>query len=103
MLFGERYAEQDNYYGAELQAFVAEGLLTHLDFAWSRSNGRYVQQCLEAEGDRLQHYLRDGAHLYVCGAIEGIGAGVQQVLQQLLGEAQLQTLQQQGRYHRDLY
>lgn len=103
LLFGERYAEQDNYYGAELQAFRAEGLLTHLDFAWSRPNGRYIQQCLLAEKDRLQRYLAAGAHLYVCGAIAGVGAGVQQTLVQLLGEPQLLRLQQQGRYHRDLY
>jgi sulfite reductase (NADPH) flavoprotein alpha-component len=56
-----------------------------------------------AEKDRLQRYLAAGAHLYVCGAIAGVGAGVQQTLVQLLGEPQLLRLQQQGRYHRDLY
>ena len=103
LLFGERYAELDNYYAAELTGFVDAGVISHLDFAWSRPQGRYVQQCLQAEAARLQQYLASGAHIYVCGAIDGIGAGVQQVLLQILGDNLLDELQRQGRYHRDLY
>ncbi|MFQ6370211.1 PepSY domain-containing protein [Shewanella sp. YIC-542] len=111
LLFGERHAEQDNYYGRELQRFVDDGIITHLDFAWSREasgpqapqHGPYVQDYLVAGQARLQEFLRRGAHIYVCGAINGVGAGVTQTLTRLLGKAQLQALQQQGRYHRDLY
>ncbi|MCH1924446.1 PepSY domain-containing protein [Shewanella sp. C32] len=108
LLFGERYAELDNYYADELQRHLANGTLTELDYAWSRSHqpeyqGKYVQQLLHEHSERLQQYLADGAHLYVCGSIDGIGAGVQLALQQLLGDNALTALQQQQRYHRDLY
>ncbi|WP_417760173.1 PepSY domain-containing protein [Shewanella sp.] len=108
LLFGERYAELDNYYGDELQRYVDNGTISILDYAWSRCHDRfqpgiYVQQLLTEHSERLQQYLADGAHIYVCGNIDGIGAGVQLALQQQLGDEALNALQQQQRYHRDLY
>ena len=41
--------------------------------------------------------------LYVCGSLEGMAAGVDAVLSELLGEAGLQTLIEENRYRRDVY
>ncbi|EKE77183.1 PepSY domain-containing protein [Gallaecimonas xiamenensis] len=103
LLFGERQPGQDYYYQDELEAFLADGTLARLDLAWSRSDGRYVQQALAQALPQLDQVLAQGAHLYVCGAIDGIGKGVHQVLLEHLGEAGVAALVTAGRYHRDLY
>ncbi|KFZ36056.1 hypothetical protein HR45_18425 [Shewanella mangrovi] len=108
LLFGERYADSDAYYGDELAQYLANGVLSKLDCAWSRSRdnvarGQYVQQLLAPQSRLLSEYLAQGAHIFVCGSIDGIGVGVHQALVEVLGETQLNALVQQGRYHRDLY
>lgn len=103
LLFGERYEHQDAYYYDELMHYQQQGVLTHVDFAWSRSRGDYVQDKLRAQQPRLQHFLAQGAHIYVCGGIHTVGTGIQQALEALLPADQLNELVRADRYHRDLY
>lgn len=103
LIFGERHAQQDDYYRAELAAFEELGLISQLDKAWSRDQGQYVQHCLAEQSDLLERYLAGGAHLYLCGAVDGIGKGVMALLGEQLGEGAMAALQRQGRLHRDLY
>lgn len=105
LIYGERNAACDHYYRAELQAWQAEGLLSHCDYAWSRDPPTpvYVQQLLREQAGRLRAWLAAGAAIYVCGSAQGMAQAVDATLRELLGEAELGRLIEQGRYRRDVY
>ena len=105
LLFGERNRACDFFCGDELQAALADGELQHLDLAFSRDQAekRYVQDLLREHGERLRAWLAEGAALYVCGSLQGMAGGVDAALRELLGDAALQELAEQGRYCRDVY
>ncbi|MNE34115.1 Sulfite reductase [NADPH] flavoprotein alpha-component [compost metagenome] len=62
-----------------------------------------MQDLLRAAAEELRAWLADGAVIYVCGSLQGMGEGVDAVLRELLGAAALAELQDSGRYRRDLY
>jgi len=105
LLFGERNAAHDFFFRDELQHWLDSGLLERLDLAFSRDQPekRYVQQVLRDAADDLRRWIDQGAAIYVCGSLEGMGQEVQQILLGLLGQARLEQLSEQGRYRRDLY
>ena len=105
LLLGERSPEHDALCEAQLQHWLQQGQLQRLDRAWSRdaAKPRYVQQLLLEQAGELRQWLARGAALYVCGSRQGMGEGVDQVLRQLLGDAELQKLATEGRYRRDVY
>jgi len=105
LLFGERNAAHDFFFRDELQHWLDSGLLERLDLAFSRDQPekRYVQQVLRDAADDLRRWIDQGAAIYVCGNLEGMGQEVQQILLGLLGQARLEQLSEQGRYRRDLY
>ncbi|MER0043195.1 sulfite reductase flavoprotein subunit alpha [Pseudomonas sp. MGal98] len=105
LLFGERNAEHDFYCRDELQAWLAGYQLHRLDLAFSRDQARrlYVQDRLREAADELQAWIEDGAAVYVCGSLQGMAAGVDQVLREVLGDAVVEGLVEQGRYRRDVY
>jgi sulfite reductase (NADPH) flavoprotein alpha-component len=105
LIFGERQAAHDAYYGAELKAWQDSGLLTRLDLVYSRDGqkDRYVQDRLRAQHDLLRTWIEAGAAVYVCGSLEGMAAGVAAALREILGETPLARLQHEGRYRRDVY
>lgn len=105
LLFGERNAAHDFFFRDELQQWLDSGLLARLDLAFSRDQPekRYVQHVLRDAADDLRHWVDQGAAIYVCGSLEGMGQEVQQILLGLLGQARLEQLSEQGRYRRDLY
>jgi len=105
LLFGERQAAHDFYYRHELQALQQQGVLQHVDTAFSRDQAqrRYVQHVLAEQAERLQQWVADGAAIYVCGSLAGMASGVDAVLREVLGEATLDALAAEGRYCRDVY
>lgn len=105
LLFGERSASTDRFYGDELDAWQRAGQLEHLDLVFSRDGGshRYVQDALRAQAERLQAWLDDGAAIYVCGSLDGMAPGVDAVLVEVLGQARVDALLEAGRYRRDVY
>lgn len=105
LLFGERTAAYDFLCEGELLAWQAEGHLQRLDLAFSRDQADrvYVQDRLRAAADELRAWLADGAAIYVCGSLRGMGEGVDAVLRELLGAAAVAELRESGRYRRDLY
>ncbi len=105
LIFGERTAAHDFLCRDELLAWQAAGHLQRLDLAFSRDQADkvYVQDRLRAAADELRAWLAEGAAIYVCGSLEGMGQGVDGVLRELLGAAALAELQEAGRYRRDLY
>ena len=105
LLFGERNAAHDALLPDELRGWLHAGHLQRLDLAFSRDQAQkvYVQHLLRDAADELRRWTAEGAALYVCGSLEGMGRDVQQILAGVLGPAQLQELTEQGRYRRDLY
>lgn len=105
LILGERCPLTDLLLPEELNQWYNSSHLAYLNYAFSRDplEPRYVQDYLAVHQQRLISWLAEGATIYVCGRLQGMGRGVEQMLSQLLGKEQLQTLQQQGRYRTDLY
>ena len=51
----------------------------------------------------LKQWISEGAVIYVCGCLSGMGESVHSTLIELLGQDQLDELQLQQRYIRDVY
>jgi len=105
LIFGERNAEHDFYFKDELQEWRTRGDLSRLDLAFSRDQAEkiYVQDRLRQAADELKKWLDDGAAIYICGSLQGMASGVDQVLNELLGAEHVERLIEQGRYRRDVY
>ncbi len=105
LLFGERNAQYDFHYRAQLQAWQQAGLLPRMDMAFSRDQAErlYVQDRVRGNADELTTWVKQGAAIYVCGSLEGMASGVDQALEEILGRAALDELAAQGRYRRDVY
>ena len=105
LLFGERSAVSDTLYEDELNALHVDGFLPELDRVFSRDADApaYVQDRLLARAELLESWLDDGAVIYVCGSLQGMAGGVDQVLRDVLGVAALDELIADGRYRRDVY
>lgn len=114
LLFGAPHARHDFLYQLEWQQALKAGQLHRLDLAFSRDQADkvYVQHRLREHGRALFDWLEGGAHLYVCGAT-AMGRDVETALLDVVAthggrdedaaRDYLATLQQQGRYARDVY
>ena len=105
LLFGERTIAHDYLCQDELQGWLASGDLALLDLAFSRDQEEkiYVQDRLRESAEVLRKWLADGAAIYVCGSLQGMAAGVDQALVDILGSEAVERLIEQGRYRRDVY
>lgn len=105
LLFGERQRAHDFHHGDEIDGWLRNGHLQHLDLAFSRDGAQriYVQDALRAQLPRLREWLADGAAVYVCGSLEGMAPAVDAVLREVVGLDALETMAADGRYCRDVY
>lgn len=105
LLFGERNAAHDFYYGDEIRRWLSGGMIERLDLAFSRDQAEriHVQRLVANAGAALREWVDEGASIYVCGSLEGMAPGVHAALLDALGNAQLDRLAEQGRYRRDVY
>ncbi|WP_397450007.1 PepSY domain-containing protein [Pseudomonas sp. NA-150] len=105
LLFGERNSAHDFHCREELQGWLAAGELKRLDLAFSRDQVEkvYVQDLLRESVDELKAWLNQGAAIYICGSLQGMAAGVDEVLSEVLGAEEVEHLIEQGRYRRDVY
>lgn len=105
LIFGERNAAFDAYYQDEIAAWQHSGVLTRMDWVFSRdqSQRRYVQDRLRECADELRTWLKDGAAIYVCGSLEGMASGVEKALADIVGKDGVDQLIEAGRYRRDVY
>ncbi len=115
LFFGHRTAEHDFLYREELEGMVAAGTLARLDLAWSREQAekRYVQHCMLEHASELFEWLRDGAHVYVCGDAAHMARDVHAALIEVHvregalsaddARAAVERLAAAGRYLRDVY
>jgi sulfite reductase (NADPH) flavoprotein alpha-component len=115
LFFGNRHFQQDFLYQAEWQEALRSGALSRLDLAFSRDTASkvYVQQRLRQNGRELYAWLREGAHLYVCGDSLHMAKDVNDALLDIVcthgglsaedARVWLAELLQTGRYARDVY
>jgi sulfite reductase (NADPH) flavoprotein alpha-component len=105
LIFGERQREFDNICSAELHDWRERGFLPELDLVFSRdvAGGEYVQDRMRVKADILRDWIAAGAVLYVCGSLQGMAAGVDAAMEEIIGRAALDDLIETGRYRRDVY
>ncbi|KHN52359.1 NADPH-dependent assimilatory sulfite reductase flavoprotein subunit [Pectobacterium fontis] len=115
LFFGNPHFTEDFLYQVEWQRYVKDGLLTHIDLAWSRDQAHkvYVQDKLREKGAEVWRWLQDGAHLYVCGDANRMAKDVEQALLDVIVEHGgmdseqadefLSDLRLERRYQRDVY
>jgi sulfite reductase (NADPH) flavoprotein alpha-component len=105
LLFGERSAALDAFHEEELLALQARGVLGRLDRTWSRDLqcGRYVQDAVTAGAEEIRAWVSSGASIYVCGSIAGMAPAVDAALRMALGDDQVESMSETGRYLRDIY
>ncbi len=104
IFFGERHPTQDDVLDKTLSPFQNSDCIYKKSVIFSRhENGGYVQQRLIEQQEEVKSFLSDTGQVYVCGHFEGMGQGVDKALQRILGAVDYQALQEQSRYHRDLY
>lgn len=105
LIFGERNAAYDSLYADELGRWSGTGELERLDLVFSRDQSarRYVQDRLLDLKAEVRAWIDEGAAIYVCGSVRGMGPAVHESLTLILGEEQLELLARNGRYLRDVY
>ncbi|MNJ46357.1 Sulfite reductase [NADPH] flavoprotein alpha-component [compost metagenome] len=105
LLFGERNQAHDYLCGDELEHWLRSGDLVHLDLAFSRDQAHkvYVQDRLREQAAELRRWLDEGASIYICGSLQGMASGVDEVLSEVLGAGEVERLIELGRYRRDVY
>lgn len=115
LFFGNPHFTEDFLYQVEWQRYVKEGLLTHIDLAWSRDQAHkiYVQDKLREKGAEVWRWIQDGAHLYVCGDANRMAKDVEKALLEILAthgamdaeqaDEFLSELRLERRYQRDVY
>ena len=58
---------------------------------------------LKQQSARLKQWIEQGAAVYVCGSLNGMASGVDQVLKEILGNELVEQLRHEQRYQRDVY
>jgi len=104
LFFGEQHFVTDFLYQVEIQQWLATGVLSRLDLAFSRDQPQkvYVQHQLEKNAAALKEWISNGAYIYISGN-KKMGADVETALQQILGADALKALQTNDRFQKDIY
>ncbi|EKN3346622.1 NADPH-dependent assimilatory sulfite reductase flavoprotein subunit [Yersinia ruckeri] len=115
LFFGNPHFTDDFLYQVEWQRYVKEGLLTHIDMAWSQDQPQkiYVQDKLREKGAEVWRWIQQGAHIYVCGDANRMAKDVEKALLDVVAEHGgmdaeqadefLSELRFARRYQRDVY
>ncbi|GIM92205.1 bifunctional nitrate reductase/sulfite reductase flavoprotein subunit alpha [Paractinoplanes toevensis] len=112
LFFGEQRRDTDFYYADELAQLQNDGVLNRLDLAFSRDQRSkvYVQDRMREHGAQLWAWLRDGAHLYVCGDASRMARDVDRALRDIAAahgrvdpDEYVKQLSAEKRYRRDVY
>src|SRR6476469_376174 len=115
LFFGEQRRAANFYHKDELESYVANGLLTRFETAFSRdqSSKIYVQHRIRELGRDVWSWLQDGSYLYLCGDAERMAPDVDAARQSVAEEhgamskeaaaEYLAKLRTEKRYRRDVY
>ena len=115
LFFGDQHYTYDFLYQTEWQKYLKSGLLSRLDLAFSRDQDYkvYVQDRIMENAKEIFAWLKNGAHLYVCGDASRMAGDVHETIVKIFenqgklpreeAEAQIKQLQKDKRYQRDVY
>jgi sulfite reductase (NADPH) flavoprotein alpha-component len=115
LFFGDQHEACDFIYRDEIEAFRADGTLTRLDLAFSRDGAKkiYVQDRMREADAEFWAWLKEGAHVYVCGDASRMARDVDAALREIVAtqggmdesaaKAFVQKLGADQRYQRDVY
>ena len=115
LFFGEQREKMDFLYKDQLQGMVKDGVLKHLDTAFSRDQAAkvYVQDKMQEQAAELYQWLERGAYFYVCGDATRMAKDVETALLDVIAKGSNGTLEhaaeylaamkKQKRYQRDVY
>ncbi len=115
LFFGEQRRSLDFLYQEQLEAMHKDGLLTHLDTAFSRDQAKkiYVQDRIQERAVEVYAWLERGAYFYVCGDATRMAKDVELALLDAIAKGSNGTLEQAEeylagmkkakRYQRDVY
>ncbi|MET0703530.1 MAG: bifunctional nitrate reductase/sulfite reductase flavoprotein subunit alpha [Mycobacterium sp.] len=104
LFFGDQHRAENFYYRDDLTDMVDDGLLNHLDLAFSRDQRQriYVQHKMADQGAQLWRWLEDGAHFYVCGDATRMAKDVDTTLTAIIREHGGMSEERAHDYKRDL-
>jgi sulfite reductase (NADPH) flavoprotein alpha-component len=115
LFFGDQRKKLDYLYQEQLEAMHNDGVLTHLDTAFSRDQQHkvYVQDRMQEKASEIYQWLEDGAYFYVCGDATRMAKDVETALLDAIAKGShgtldhaaeyLETMKKQKRYQRDIY
>jgi sulfite reductase (NADPH) flavoprotein alpha-component len=115
LFFGEQHFVLDFYYQTEIQEWLATGVLTRLDTAFSRDQERkiYVQDRIREKAKEFNNWLESGASIYICGQKKPMSQDVENTIIEVIAQERkisteaakqvLETLENQGKYQKDVY
>jgi len=115
LFFGEQHFALDFYYQTEIQEWLATGLLTKLDTAFSRDQKEkiYVQDRIKQKGKEFNDWLLNGASIFICGQKNPMSKDVESAIIAVISQERnisveqakivLEELENQGRFHKDVY
>ncbi|MDN3505123.1 MAG: hypothetical protein P0S95_06075 [Rhabdochlamydiaceae bacterium] len=114
LFFGDRNRSTDFYYEDFFDQFKSTHHLD-IDLAFSRDQKQkiYVQNKMDKQRKKLWDWLKNGAHLYICGDAKQMARDVQNTIQSIaqsegkLSEAEakefMRSLRKEGRLNLDVY
>jgi sulfite reductase (NADPH) flavoprotein alpha-component len=115
LFFGEQREKMDFLYKEQLMGMHRDGVLAHLDTAFSRDQAQkvYVQDKMQERSKELFSWLERGAYFYVCGDATRMAKDVETALLDVIARGSngtlehaaeyLATMKKQKRYQRDVY
>ena len=115
LFFGDQHYLTDFLYQTEWQEYLADGVLTKLDLAFSRDQKDkvYVQDRMRENSAELYAWLAKGASFYVCGDASRMATDVDLALHEIIEKeggktsedaaAYVKKLKTDKRYLRDVY
>ena len=115
LFFGEQREKMDFLYKEQLLGMHRDGVLTHLDTAFSRDQAQkvYVQDKMQEKSKELFSWLERGAYFYVCGDATRMAKDVETALLDVIARGSngtlehaaeyLATMKKKKRYQRDVY
>lgn len=115
LFFGDQHYLTDFLYQTEWQEYLADGVLTKLDVAFSRDQPEkvYVQDRIREHSQELYQWLEAGAYFCVCGDASRMAVDVDTALHELIAQEggmsaekaveYVKQLKADKRYLRDVY